>query len=209
MAHLRSRFNINHSPRTLHSPSTNGLIEVQNRNLVIHLRLFLQNPPTNWSIGTQMNAYAHNTTPLSQHTFAPHQIVFHTHPRLQITFSLTLTCDFSKTCIATYCNSLPHHTQISNQDLNLFFHSLLNKAISLWLLTAEHALLEESSTVHRHITNKLSSRNSIFEITLKLNNFLSIPSLFTPTLDLSIFLQTQTRSKWPIQSYQTSLGCYL
>ena len=63
MAHLCSLFKIKHSPRTPYSPWTNGLVEVQNRNLGTHLRLFLQNLPTNWSFQTQMYAYAHNTTP--------------------------------------------------------------------------------------------------------------------------------------------------
>ena len=66
MAHLCSLFHINHSPRTPYSPWTYGLVEVQNRNLGTHLRIFLQNPPTNWSFQTQMYTYAHNTTPLSQ-----------------------------------------------------------------------------------------------------------------------------------------------
>ena len=54
MAHLCSLFNINHSPRTPYSPWTNGLVEVQNRNRGTQLRLFLQNPPTNWSFQTHM-----------------------------------------------------------------------------------------------------------------------------------------------------------
>ena len=40
MAHLCSLFHINHSPRTPYSPWTNGLVEVQNRNLGTHLRIF-------------------------------------------------------------------------------------------------------------------------------------------------------------------------
>ena len=43
MAHLCSLFHINHSHRTPYSPWTNGLVEVQNRNLGTHLRIFLQN----------------------------------------------------------------------------------------------------------------------------------------------------------------------
>ena len=72
MAHLCSLFHITHSPRTPYSPWTNGLVEVQNRNLGTHLRIFLQNPPTNWSFQTQMYAYAHNTTPLSLSLNFPH-----------------------------------------------------------------------------------------------------------------------------------------
>ena len=93
MAHLCSHFHINHSPRTPYSPWTNGLVELQNRNLGTHLRIFLQNPPTNWSFQTQMYAYAHNTTPLSQPKLSPYQIVFHTHPRIPLTFSLNLPRD--------------------------------------------------------------------------------------------------------------------
>ena len=59
-------FNIIQSPRTPYSPWTNGLVEVQNCHFGTHFCLFLQNPPTNWSFHTQMYAYAHNTSSLSQ-----------------------------------------------------------------------------------------------------------------------------------------------
>ena len=65
MNHLCSLFEINHSVCISYSPWTEGLVEVQNRNLGTHLHLFLQNPPKNWSFQTQMYAYANNTTPLS------------------------------------------------------------------------------------------------------------------------------------------------
>ena len=71
-------------------------MEVQNRNLGTHLRIFLQNHPTNWSFQTQMYAYAHNTTPLSQLKLSSYQIAFHTHPRIPLTFSLNLPRDASK-----------------------------------------------------------------------------------------------------------------
>ena len=44
MAHLCSLFDIDHSPRTTYSPWKNGLVEVQNRNLETHLRLFFLKP---------------------------------------------------------------------------------------------------------------------------------------------------------------------
>ena len=49
MTHLCSLFSIDNSPRTPYPPRTNNLVDVQNRNLGIHLRLFSQNPPNNCS----------------------------------------------------------------------------------------------------------------------------------------------------------------
>ena len=65
----------------------------------------------------------------------------------------------------SYCDSVGSHTHYSNQDLNPFFHSLLDKPISPWLLSAEHAMLELYSTVHRHMNDKLNSQSSTFETT--------------------------------------------
>ena len=48
------------------------------------------------------------------------KLFFHTHPRIPLTFSLNLPRDSSKSCIATYSNSLPPHTHYSDQDLNPF-----------------------------------------------------------------------------------------
>ena len=160
--HLCSLFNNNHSPRTPYASLTNGLVEVQNRNLGTHLRLFLQNPTHSWSFQTQMYAYVHNTTPLSQLKLSPHQIVFHTHHRVPLTFSLNPTRDSSKSSTATYCISLPPHPHNSDQDLNSFFPSLITKLLSPWLHSAEHAMIENYSTVHRHIANKLNSQSSTF-----------------------------------------------
>ena len=114
---MLSLFNINHSPRTPYSPWTR---KVQNRNLGLHLRLIVQNPPTNQSFQTEMYAYAHNTTPLSQLKPSPDQIVFHTYPRIPLTFFINLIHDSSKTCMAIYCKSLPHHTHYKIKISTLF-----------------------------------------------------------------------------------------
>ena len=117
------------------------------------------------SFQTQIYAYAHNTTPFSQLKLSPYQIVFHTHPRIPSTFSPNLPRDSSNTFIASYCDSFPLHTHYSTEDLNPFFHSLLDKRISSWLLSAEKAMLEIYSTVHRHINHKIISQSSTFETT--------------------------------------------
>ena len=101
-----------------------------------------------------MYAYAHYTTPLSQLKLFPYQIVFHTHPRIPLTFSPNLPRDSLNKCVSSYCNSLPPHTHNSNQDLHRFFHSLLYRPIYSWLVSAEHAMLEKYSPAHRQIDNK-------------------------------------------------------
>ena len=65
---------------------------------------------------------------LSQLKLSPYQIVFHIHPGIPLTFSLNLPRDSSKNCVATYGDSLLLHTHYSTQDLNPFFHSLLDKS---------------------------------------------------------------------------------
>ena len=67
-----------------------------------------------------MYVYAHNTTPLFQPKLSPYQIVFHTHPHISLTFCPNLLSDSSKTCIATFCTSLPPHTLIVFKISTLF-----------------------------------------------------------------------------------------
>ena len=164
----------------------------------------MQNPPTSWSFQTQRYAYAHITTALSQVKLSPYLNVSHTHPRNPLTFSLILSRDPCKKCIATYCNSLPHHTQYSDQDLNPSFHSLLNEPISSSLLSNEHAMLDVYSTVHRHITNTLNSQNVTIETThskqIPLNTF-GNPTNFKPVNFSNIFKPLQIGPK----KYSTSL----
>ena len=165
MTHICSLFNIRHSPRTPYSPWTNGLVEVQNRNLGTHLRIFLQDPPNNWSTQASLYAYAHNTTPINNLKLTPHQIVFHTTPRIPLTFELNLTRNFTQTCTSTYCEHLPQHSHYEEKDLNPFFSHLISKPISSWLLAAEEAMLQIYSTVHQHLTHKLNSSLINFHLT--------------------------------------------
>ena len=82
MADLRSILNNKISSRTPYSSWRHGLVEVQNRNLGTRLRQIIQIAITNWSIQSQMYAFAYKTTPLSQHKRSPYQRVFHTHTRI-------------------------------------------------------------------------------------------------------------------------------
>ena len=86
MAHLCTLIELRHSTRTAYSPLTNGLVDVQNRNLGTHLRMFLHDTPKDWTFQVHMYAYAHNSQPLSELNVSPHEIVFHTQHGIPLTF---------------------------------------------------------------------------------------------------------------------------
>ena len=67
-----------HSPRTPYSPWTNRLVEVQNKTLGKHIRMFQQNTTNNWAYQVHMYTYAHNSQPLSSLNVSPHEM-FLTH----------------------------------------------------------------------------------------------------------------------------------
>ena len=129
LANLCTTMGIRHSPRTPYAPWTNDLVENQNKNLGIHLRLFLHNTPENWSTQVHMYAYAHNSQPLSELNLSPYEIVFHTIPRTPINFELNLQRDTYRNCPSQFCQNLPLHTHYDRSNLNPFFHKILSKPI--------------------------------------------------------------------------------
>ena len=125
MAHLCTLMCIRHSPRTPYFPWTNGLVEVQNKNLGTHIRMFLQNTPKDWAHQVHMYAFAHNSQPLSALNVSPHELVFHIRPRIPLTFDLYLNRNKKNTCISQYCSELPEHSHYDKTDLNPFFFKTL------------------------------------------------------------------------------------
>ena len=93
MAHLCTLMGIRQSPGTAFPPWTNGLVEVQNRNIGTHLRMVFHDTPKEWAIQVHMYAYAQNSQPLSELNVSPHELVFHTRPRIPLTFDLNLSRD--------------------------------------------------------------------------------------------------------------------
>ena len=157
MAHLCTLMGIRHSPSTAYSPWTNGLVEVQNRNLGTHLRMFLHETPKDWAFQVHRYAYAHSSQPLSELSISPHEIVFHTRPRIPLTFYLNLNRDTSKTCISRYCSQLPEYSHYDKLDFNPFFYKTLSKLIPQWFLAVETAMLQIYSTVYENILRKVNS----------------------------------------------------
>ena len=80
---------IRHSPRTAYSPWTNGLVEVPNRNLGTHLRMFLHDTPEYWAFQVHMYAYAHNSQPLSETVIIPQNLTI-TMIKIHYKFMFTL-----------------------------------------------------------------------------------------------------------------------
>ena len=157
MAQLCTLMLIRHSPRTYYSPWTNGLVEVQNRNLGTHLQLFLHDTPKGWAFQVHMYAYAHNSQPLSELNISPHEIVFHTRPRIPLTFDLNFNRETSKACISRYCSQPSEHSHYDKSDLNPFFYRTLSKPIPQWFLAVETAMLQIYSTVYENTLQKINS----------------------------------------------------
>ena len=123
--------------------------------------MFLHDTPKDWTFQVHMYAYAHNSQPLSELNVSPHEIVFHTRPRIPLTFDLNLNRDTSKTCISRYCSQLPDHSQYEKSDLNSFFYRTLSKTIPQWFLPVETAMLQTYSTVYENTLRKTNSHACI------------------------------------------------
>ena len=143
MTHLSTCSRIRHSPKTAYSSWTNGLVEVQNRNLGTHLRMFLHDIPIDWAFQVHMYAYAHNSQPLSELNFSPHEIVLHTQHKISLAFDLNLNRSTSKLCVSKYCSQLPEHFYYDKTDLNPFFYRTHSKPIPQWFLAVETATLQK------------------------------------------------------------------
>ena len=104
-----------------------------------------------------MYAYAHNSQLISELNVSPYEIVFHTRPRIPLTFDLNLNCNNSKTCISQYCSQLPVHSHYDKTDLNPFFYKTLSKPVPQWLLAVKTAMLQIYSTVYYYTLKRLNS----------------------------------------------------
>ena len=100
-------FIIRHFPRTSQSPWTNGLLEIQIKNIGTHLKMFLFDIPENWSTHVHFFPYAQFTQPISHMHISPVGIVFHTQPRIALNYKLTLRRNSFRECIAQNCSDMP------------------------------------------------------------------------------------------------------
>ena len=119
--------------------------------------MVLHNTPQDWAYQVHMYAYAHNSQPISDLNVSPYEIVFHTRPRISLTFDLNLNRNQSRTCISQYCTQLPAHSHYDKSDLNPIFFETLSKPIPQWFLAVKTAMLQIYSTVYYYTQKKLNS----------------------------------------------------
>ena len=82
--------------------------------------------------------------------------MFHTRPRIPLTFDLKLNRNSSKTCISQYCSQLPEHSHYDKTDLNPFFYKTLSKPIPQWFLAVETSILQIYSTVYYYTLKEIN-----------------------------------------------------
>ena len=102
-----------------------------------------------------MYAYAHNSQTLSELNLSPNELVFHTRPRLSITFELNLQTSY-RNCTAKICLELPLHSHYEKWNRNpLFDNKILSKPIPQWILATETAMLKVYSIVYNYTMKKI------------------------------------------------------
>ena len=195
-----------HSPLTLYSPWTNGLVETQNWNLATHLRLILTGVPFYWSNKFQKHAYAHYS-PYFIHHVIPYPIAFHSHPRVPLASEINLCRNSFKSCTSIYCCELPPYYQCYSKDLKHSFSSLLSKPTTAWLLGAKNATLSIQATVHKHNSTKLTSHTFGLKTTpekqLPKNSFL-IHMRFIP---VQLFSKLKSLRLGPLKKFSSTIRC--
>ena len=127
--------------------------------------MFLQDTPKDWAFQVHMHAHAQNSQPLSELNVSLHENVFHTRPRILLTFDLNLNRDTFKTCISNFCSHLPKHSQYDKTDLKPFVYKTLSKPIPHWFLALETAMLQIFSVIYENTLRKVNSHALLQNIT--------------------------------------------
>ena len=133
--------------------------------------MFLHDTPKDWEFQVYMYAYAHN----SELKISSHEIVFHTRPRIPLTFDLNLTRDTSKICISHYCSQHPEHSHYDKTDLNPFFYRPLSKPIPQWFLAVETEMLQIYSSVYENTFNIIFQYTNPFPFETEPHTIHTIP----------------------------------
>ena len=89
--------------------------------------MFLQDSPKDWAFQVHKYANAQNSQLLSELNVSPREIVFHTQPRIPLTFDLNLNRNTLKICNSKNCCQLPQRSHNFKTDSLLLQNSCSEK----------------------------------------------------------------------------------
>ena len=129
----------------------------------------------------------------SELKISPHENVFHTQPRIPLTFDLNFNRNTSKRCISEYCSQLPVHSHYDKTSLSLFFYRTLSKPIPQWFVAVEMAMLQILFTVDENTLKKLTQPHILQKHTTNENHSLLALLILNEFLHTFISLTNSNR----------------
>ena len=138
------------APRTAFSPWTDGKVEIQNKHLGAHFRMFLEQAGGKWDELAPKFAFAHNTVPNSSTGISPYEIVFGQKPQIPLSLKLGLLRNSNLTCNSDFCKDLPLHRHTLQKSDNKEIDKLLKAKIESSLLHRENQFKQIYNSTYKH-----------------------------------------------------------
>ena len=138
------------APRTAFSPWTNGKVEIQNKHLGAHFRMFLEQAGGKWDELAPKFAFAHNTVPNSSTGISPYEIIFGQKPQIPLSLKLGLLRNSNLTCNSDFCKDLPLHRHTLQKSDNKEIDKLLKPKIESSLLSRENQFKQIYNSTYKH-----------------------------------------------------------
>ena len=126
------------APRTAYSPWANGKVEIQNKHLGAHFRIFLEQAQGKWDKLAPDFAFSHNTVPNASTGISPYEIVFGQKPQIPLSLKLGLLRNSQLTCSSEICKDLPLHRHTLQTSKNTEIDKLLKPTLNNSLLMREN-----------------------------------------------------------------------
>ena len=124
-------------------------MEIQNKHLGTHLRVFFDQAKENWSNLAAKFAFAHNTTNNASTGLTPYENVFGRKPQIPISLKLGLLRNSELTCNSEFCASLPLHRHFLQTHSNKAIKTLLKPKINTSLLIRENQFKNIYNTAYK------------------------------------------------------------
>ena len=136
-------------------------MEIQNKHLGTHFRIFFDQAKGNWSDLAAKFAFAHNTTINASTGLTAYEIVFGQKPQIPISLKLGLLRNSELTCSSEFCANLPLHSYSLQTSSNKAIQPLLKLKINTSLLIRENQFkyiyntaykksLENNAKIHKY-----------------------------------------------------------